>query len=120
MDKKTYYKYIKPAAYEALEEMPMHHMFSADEFKQLVVLKCEKAKKSHVASVIRPLWDYRLSDNKKCSFVCVDSSRSMYQKISLEEWKPIEEALLKEKKEKQIKNAIQVLTENGYIIEEQR
>lgn len=117
MTKENYFKYIKPAAISVLEEMELNKEFSADEFKQLVVLKCDKAKKSHIASVIRPLWDYRLSDKKKCSFVCVDAGKSLYKKISLEEWKPMEAELLVSKNEYQINKAIRLLKENGYKVE---
>lgn len=110
-------KYIKPAAIQVLEEMPNKMIFSADEFKRLVVRICPRAKRSHIASVIRPLWDYRLSENKKCSFICIDPSRSMYQKISLAEWKPMERELLRSKKENQIEKSIRLLEENGYRVE---
>lgn len=117
MNKNDYFKYIKPAAISVLEEMDMNKIFSADEFKQLVVNKCKRAKRSHIASVIRPLWDYRLSEEKICSFICIDPSRSLYKKISLKEWKPLEKELLKAKAEHQIEKAISLLEENGYKVE---
>lgn len=117
MNKETYFKFIKPAAISVLEEMEMNHVFSAGEFKDLVAKKCERAKRSHIASIIRPLWDYRLSEDKKCAFICIEPSKSLYKKISLEEWKPMEKEFLDSKFAYQIHKAIQLLKDNGYKVE---
>lgn len=116
MTKENYFKFIKPAAISVLEEMEMGKVFSADEFKSLVVSKCKRAKRSHIASVIRPLWDYRLSEEKKCAFICVDPSKSLYKKISLKEWKPMEKELIRSKKASQIAKSIHLLKSLGYKV----
>lgn len=108
--------YIGPVAIQVLEEMEMGTVFSGYDFKKLVSARCQRAKKSHVASIMRLLWDYRLSGKKKCSFICIDASKSLYKKISLIEWRPMEKALLAEKKEKEIEKSIRILEENGYEV----
>lgn len=62
MNKTDYTLNLKPAVYEVLEKVFRdNQIFSAEDLKHEVLKIYSGALRSHLASVSRPLWDYRAS-----------------------------------------------------------
>lgn len=116
MNVDDYHKFIKPAAFKALENMKDGQIFSTTDFKNLVAALCPKAEHSLPSSIIRPLWDYRKSSNKLCSFYCINADKGVYKKCSLKEWDKYEELFKTQTEERKIKSALRLLRSYGYKI----
>ncbi|MCR5494822.1 MAG: hypothetical protein K6F15_04215 [Treponema sp.] len=111
MNKTDYTLNLKPAVYEVLENVFRdNQIFSAEDLKFEVLKIYSGALRSHLASVSRPLWEYRKDPNKKCSFICVSRSKGLYKKIPLCDWD--EEQFQIERKEREFNKAFRIISKN--------
>jgi len=86
MTSDNFYKFITPAAIKVLEVLPENEMFNTKDFQKSVAALCPRAVTALPSSIIRPIWTYRLRNDKKCAFICIDKNNGIYKKISVEEW----------------------------------
>lgn len=111
MNKTDYTLKLKPAVYEVLEKVFRdNQIFSAEDLKHEVLKIYSGALRSHLASVSRPLWEYRKDPNKKCSFICVSRTKGLYKKISLKDWD--EEEFQYERKLREFEKAVRIISKN--------
>lgn len=111
MNKADYTQNLKPAVYEVLEKVfKENQVFSARDLKYEVLKIYSGALLSHLASVSRPLWDYRKNPDKKCSFICISRTKGLYKKISLNDWN--EEEFQYERKIRDFDKAVRIISKN--------